>query len=126
MVNRNVNFELVDVNNETDKNMLIDILEKSFGDEFIKLKEQYIESLNNECNLFFITYGGIKVGSFELKNNLILASFCVIPEYRRLKIATKILDILTVSFDNIYINSDTDMSRDLYKKYKNIIIINNS
>ena len=99
-----------------EKEILVRILEEGFGQEFLDVKEDYIKSLVNESNIYLVLKNGLYIGTFEMKNNDVLSSFCIVPNYQGQGIGTAILKKLKLKHRHLTALGETPKSGRLYQK----------
>jgi ribosomal protein S18 acetylase RimI-like enzyme len=99
-----------------DTDVLVAILTACFGDEFLEMKEVYIESLKQPSCVYLILLCDVPIGSFEVKRDSMLASFCVLPAFQHRGIGTKLLTELKKQYPDLYVGSVTEMSKALYER----------
>ena len=59
-------FRKCNTDNAKDRKLLLYILDRAF-DDFHEMKDEYVKSLENECDIQFIMFEGVPVGTIELK-----------------------------------------------------------
>ena len=79
--------DIIRIDHYSRREVLWQMLDEAFGDTPRFTKKEYMQSLQNPAHIYFIYTNTCcrkrLIGTFEIKQGIELASFCIRPKFRR-------------------------------------------